>query len=381
VGDARQCLRGRARTHAEPDVQRTIGKRLARTFEDELGDVGKAEETYKYVLGVDPTDVDALANLDRIYVSIEGWRDLAQILEMRVKATADRLELVELYARLGELYEARLDDVPNAVRAYRQIFDGLDPAHEGAVAALARIYERQSAWQELDAVYRGELRNEAGSPREAEIQASIARLAADKLGQPERAIETWKAVLDLRGEDVEALHALGDLYDSLGQWARLVDVLEREFDIVASDDARVGILARRAKTLSDKLGRDDSAREDWNRILDIDYGNLERPPIDRRHPPAAGGRNELVAALHQLVDRAGSLLDSEELKDIFRELGKTYGERSSSRTTRPMRGVSSSMSAPTSRRWTPSRRSTGARSDGPTSSTSRCAGGCAGRRQ
>jgi tetratricopeptide (TPR) repeat protein len=313
--------------HAESDVQRTIGKRLARTFEDELGDVGKAEETYKYVLGVDPTDVDALANLDRIYVSIEGWRDLAQILEMRVKATADRLELVELYARLGELYEARLDDVPNAVRAYRQIFDGLDPAHEGAVAALARIYERQSAWQELDAVYRGELRNEAGTPREAEIQANLARLAADKLGQPERAIETWKAVLDLRGEDVEALHALGDLYESLGQWARLVDVLEREFDIVASDDARVGILARRAKTLSDKLGRDDSAREDWNRILDIEYANLNAlrsiADVSRRQ----GDAHELVAALHQLVDRAGSLLDSEELKEIFRELGKTYGER------------------------------------------------------
>ena len=127
--------------HQDANVQRTIGKRLAATFEDKLGDITKAEETYKYVLSVEPLDVEALANLDRIYLSTEQWQDLSQILEQRVKATQDQLELVELYARLGEVYETQLNDVENAIRAFRQIFDGLDKAHEGAIAALARIYE------------------------------------------------------------------------------------------------------------------------------------------------------------------------------------------------------------------------------------------------
>ncbi|HEX3343171.1 MAG TPA: tetratricopeptide repeat protein, partial [Polyangiaceae bacterium] len=312
--------------HADPGVQRSIGRRLARTFEDELGDIGKAEETYKYVLSVDEGDVEALANLDRIYLSLESWQDLAQILEMRVKATTDSIELVELYARLGELYETRLVDLTNAIRAYRHIFDELDKTHEGAIAALARIYEHQGAWKELDAVYQRELENAAGDTAEAEIRAKIAHIAADKLGQPERAIETWKAVLDLRGEDPEALHALSNLYDSLGQWAKLVDILEREFDIASTDEDRVNILTRRARTTSDKLGRDDSALPDWNRVLDIDYANLAglRAIADIRR--RQGDSNELVTALHQLVDRAASLLDGEELKEIFRELGKTYGE-------------------------------------------------------
>jgi tetratricopeptide (TPR) repeat protein len=314
-------------THEDPNVQRTIGRRLARTFEDELGDIGKAEETYKYVLSVDPADPEALANLDRIYVSLESWQDLAQILEMRVKATADALELVELYARLGELYEARLGDLLNAIRAYRRIFDDLDKTHEGSIAALARIYEHQGAWKEVDAVYQRELENASGDSAEAEIRAKIAHVAADKLGQPERAIETWRAVLDLRGEDPEALHALSNLYESLAQWSKLVDILEREFDIASGDEDRVNILTRRARTTSEKLGRDDAALEDWNRVLDIDYANLAalRAIADIRRRQA--DPNELVTALHQLVDRAASLLDGEELKEIFRELGKTYGEQ------------------------------------------------------
>jgi tetratricopeptide (TPR) repeat protein len=33
-----------------------------------------------------------------------------------------------------------------------------------------------------------------------------------------------------------------------------------------------------------------------------------------------------VSALHSVVDRAAALLDAEELKAVYRELGKTYGE-------------------------------------------------------
>ncbi len=311
--------------HAETEVQKIIGRRLARTFEDELRDITKAEETYKYVLGIDAKDTEALANLDRIYLSSESWQDLAQILEMRVQATSDAIDLVELYPRLGELYEMRLADLGNAIRAYRRLFDDLDKTHDGAIAALARIYGQQGAWQDLETVYQRELETASGDSAEAEIRARIAHLSADKLGRPEKAIETWRIVLDLRGEDPEALHALANLYEGSGDWSRLVDVLEREFDIASSDEDRVEILTRRARTTSDKLGRDDSALDDWNRVLDIDYANLGAlraiAGIRRRQ----GDANELVAALHQLVDRAASFLESDELKEIFRELGTTYG--------------------------------------------------------
>src|SRR5580692_744747 len=169
--------------HSDPSVQQTIGRRLARTFEDELGDVGKAEETYKYVLSVEPTDPEALANLDRIYLSLEAWAELAKILEMRVQATPDAIDLVDLYARLGELYETKLAELPNAIRAYRRIFDDLEKTHESSISALARIYEAQESWSDLDAVYQRELENASGDTAEAEIRAKIAHLAYDKLRQ------------------------------------------------------------------------------------------------------------------------------------------------------------------------------------------------------
>lgn len=312
--------------HEDVSIQRTIGGSLARVFEEELADIEKAEETYRYVLGIDPLDADALANLDRIYTALERWADLAPVLEQRVRVVTEDYELVELYARLGEIYEKRLGQIDDAIRAYRRIFDELDHAHEDAIEALARIYEQKEAWEELNTVYERELDNAMGDVQEAEIRAKIAHLASDRLGDSARAIETWKRVLDLRGEDPEALHALANLYEAGDRWAELCDVLERELDIAVSDETRVEVLNRRARIFLEKLERVDQALDDYQRALDFDYANLTALRAiaaiwrDRNEP------NELVQALHMLVDRAAAMLEVDELTAIYRELGKTYGE-------------------------------------------------------
>jgi tetratricopeptide (TPR) repeat protein len=309
----------------ETSTQAVIGKRLARVFEEELADVAKAEETYRYVLTIAPQEGDALAQLDRIYASLEQWPELAGVLEQRAVVVQDKHDKVDLYARLGEVYEERLGQVQDAVRAYRRIFDELEPANEAAIAALARIYQQTENWAELEQVYGRELQNASGDVQEAEIRAKVAHLAADRLGNVQAAIEGWKRVLDLRGEDPEALRALAGLYERQGQWAELTDVLERHFDIAESDEDRVAVLVRRARLFAEQLGRDDEALETWQRVLDIDFSNVTALRAVANVWRTRKDASELVGALHATIDRAAALLDAEETREIYRELGRTYG--------------------------------------------------------
>lgn len=313
--------------HETVEVQRSTGAKLARIFEEELGDVQKAEETYRYVLGVDPLDSGALANLDRIYSSLEEWAELASVLEQRVKVAREEYELVDFYARLGKIYEERLEQSDDAIRVYRKIFDELDKAHEDAIEALARIYAHKEAWQELDAVYERQLENAMGDVQEAEIRAKVAYLAADRLGDSARAIETWKRVLDLRGEDPEALRALANLYEAGDSWAELCDVLERELDISLDEEVRVDVLNRRARIFLEKLGRDDQALDDYQRVVDIDYANLTALRAIADIWRGRDDANEVVQTLHLIVDRAAAMLDASELTAIYRELGTTYNQK------------------------------------------------------
>ncbi len=342
-----------------------VGNRLARVFEQELSDVAKAEETYRYVLTAVEGEAVALANLDRIYTMLEQWVELAGILEQRARLATDEYEKVELYLRLGSIYEEHLataaegfkdevgtgeiglDDLmpegeeeatrvveqpkletarlEDAVVAYRVVFDKLEPANETAIAALARIYELLGQWQNLNGVYQRELDNAAGDVAEADIRAKMAHLAADHLGNVEGAVEGWKRVLDLRGEDPEALRALAHLYEKQGRWSELTDVLERHYDIADSDEDRIHVLSTRARLFDEQLNRDEEAREQWTRVLDIDFSNVVALRAIAKIWRRRGDASELVTALHALVDQGSGQLDAEELVATYRELGKTYG--------------------------------------------------------
>ncbi|MFO0589178.1 MAG: tetratricopeptide repeat protein [Polyangiaceae bacterium] len=310
--------------HADKGVQTSAGKKLARVFEEELGDVAKAEETYRYVLGVEPLDADALTNLDRIYTQLEQYPELATTLEQRVRVPGEPYEIIELYSRLGQVYEERLGQLDDAIRTYRRVFDELERTNEQAIFALERIYAQKGSWTDLKVVYDRQLEIAVGDAAEADIRAKMAHLFADRLNDIPGAVETWKRVLELRGEDPEALGALANLYERMQQWAELCDVLERHYYIATEDEARVAVLLRRAKLYTDQLGRDDSALEDYQRVLDIDYANIEAlyaiAEIWRRRNDA----NEIVAALHQTIDRAQQALPAENQIALFRELGTIY---------------------------------------------------------
>ncbi|MDW8251719.1 MAG: tetratricopeptide repeat protein, partial [Myxococcales bacterium] len=309
----------------EEEVKATIGKRLARLYEESLGNIENAEQTYNYVLSVRPLDVDALTELDRLTTAQEKWPEVAKVLEQRVKATTDRTELVELYSRLGQIYEEQLGQVDDAIRAYRKIFDELDRPNEQAITALERLYAVKGAHRNLLEVYERELENAVGDMAEADVRAKMARLLSTALGQPQRAIEIWSRVLELRGDEPESLGALADLYEQLQKWSELAEVLARQADIAPSDEERVAALVRRARNFSVRLGSDEQALEDWYRILDIDYANIDALRAIAEIRRKQGDPHELVRSLHDIVDRASAVLDAAELKAVFRELAHTYG--------------------------------------------------------
>jgi tetratricopeptide (TPR) repeat protein len=309
---------------AGPNVQAHIGRNLARVFEEELGDVDKAEEAYRYVLTVSPGEQFALENLDRIYLGLAQWAELAGVLEQRAATSDDAHGKIELYARLGQVYEEHLDQSAEALRAYRLIFDELEPSHPDATAALVRIYQKREEWAQLEEVYKRQLESALGDVEQAEIRAKLAALSSDHLGRDDEAIEGWKRVLDLRGEDSEALDALARLYEKLGQWAELADLLERLYDVAVEDDARVNALTRRARLFTDALHRHDEALSAWQRVLDIDFSNIAALRSINKLRRDKAEHAELVEALHQYVDRAGERLDSEELREVYRELAKLY---------------------------------------------------------
>lgn len=308
----------------DPEVIREVGARQARVYEVELGDVERAVEAYLYILKAVPTDADALENLDRIYTENGAHDALAAVLSKRVAAAESEGEKVDLSYRLAQVLENDLGRIDEAVTVYRGIIESLDPEHQDSISALANIYTEKQDWPSLFAIFQKEREVVLGDMGRADVTAKMARVASDYLGDPEGAIQLWKDVLDLRGEDPEALNALGDLYASLERWAELVEILDREATVAESDEARIRIFADMARIFYGRLGKERNAIDSWERVLDIDPTNAEAllglADIHRR----ANQFDELIDTLHRLIEVGAATLEDTILETVYMQLGDLY---------------------------------------------------------
>ncbi|MCB9662249.1 MAG: tetratricopeptide repeat protein [Sandaracinaceae bacterium] len=301
-----------------------LGKRLARVYEEELADVARAEETFRYVLSVDPNDHEVLEALDRIYVANGSQHALSEVLKLRVAASDDTVDKVDFSFRLGSVLEDQLGRTEEAIAVYRKILDELEPEHADSIRALQVIYTRQEDWTNLFAVFQKELGVVFGDAQQGDITAKMARLATVELGDPEQGVTLWKQVLELRGEDVEALNALGSIYAHAENWKDLVDVLDREVAITDDQEQRKAIYTDLGRVWYEKLQRDRNALDAWEEVLAIEPGNIVALANISEIYRAAQQWHELADALHRTVEAGAATMDDASITHVHMQLGSLY---------------------------------------------------------
>ncbi|MGE0785808.1 MAG: tetratricopeptide repeat protein [Sandaracinaceae bacterium] len=307
---------------AETIVQ--IGKAQARVYELELGDVQRAVDSYLFVLRAQPNEADVLEQLDRIYQEHGAYEALAETLRRRVGVAQDAREKVELSYRLGQVLENELARIDEAVVVYKGLLAELEPEHEGAIKSLQNIYTEKQDWPSLFAVFQREMEVVMGDTARSDVTAKMAYVSSSYLGQPDRAIELWKEVLDLRGEDPEALNALGNIYASQERWAELVEILDREVTVAEDDETRISIFADMARIFYTRLSKEQDAIDSWDRVLDLDPTNPTALfGIAEIHRNAQRW-HELADTLSRVIEVGAATLDDRTLETVYMQLGALH---------------------------------------------------------
>ncbi len=300
------------------------GKAQARVYEHELGDVQRAVESYLFVLKAQPADAEALENLDRIYSEHGAHEALAETLKRRVAIAEDDMERVELSFRLGQVLENELARIDEAVEVYNGLLANLDSEHEGSIKSLQNIYTEKQDWTSLFAIFQREMDVVMGDTARSDVTAKMAYVSSSYLGEADKAIELWKEVLDLRGEDPEALNALGNIYASLERWGELVEILDREVTVAESDETRCAIFADMARIFYTRLHKEQDAIDSWDRVLDIDPTNPTALfGIAEIHRNAERW-HELADTLQRVIEVGAATLDDRTLETVYMQLGTLY---------------------------------------------------------
>jgi tetratricopeptide (TPR) repeat protein len=262
-------------------------ERYAVVLDQHLSDPAKAIKAWHRLLELTPKSRTVLDALTRLYRSQSKWRELAETLGRQIgvllgsNSSEDRERAASIAMERAELLEERLGAPGDAIKTLDGLLREINPNHLEAHTALRRLHESRG---DFDAAVRVAEREMYLSPepiRKVSRGLEIGFICRDRLGNPTRALQAFRRVLELDPDQEEAMAAAADLLAKLGRWKEHVAMLERSLQrsvatsadrdpsesAVAADERRT-LVQRIAAATADKLGDPKSAFRWWRRAHD-----------------------------------------------------------------------------------------------------------------
>ncbi len=296
------------------DWEEKLATMLAEAYEVPLGDAAKATTYWERVADISVDPAHSLRRLDAIYSQGGDSAKLRDILIKRREMASNANEKLELYTRLGNLYQTELGDVDSALQTYQDalfesendativgvlqslLVTAKDSQKSTVIDILEPIYYRQSdfsSWLELQTA---KLQIIKDSHQRADIYKRATEVAEEKASDTMRAFDLAGGWLESDSTSEEALHKVTDLAARSQRWQEAVARLSGVAESLPHEEDRVPLMTTVACWQRDHL-------QDVKAAIKT-YGSLWKKDANREF---------VVAPLASLYDAQGMQKEKSEL--------------------------------------------------------------------
>ena len=270
----------------------TFTQRIARLYEEELGDVDQAIAWHERAVELEPTALSSLQALSLLYRVRGAWPKLIDMCLQEARYTTDAQRRADSHARAAEIYEVKLQAIDDAIDHYHRALHAM-PDHAAAFKALARLLSDVHKPKELIQLYENALDRATGT-RAVSYLFKIAQLYEDVLEEHALAAQTYKRVLQQDASHLAAVHAWQRSAARAQRPRELLEALDYEIELTVERDRLVALLHRAGEVLDEQLGDRDEAIARYRRGLDKDPRHVPTLSSLGRLYYAAGRWNDLL---------------------------------------------------------------------------------------
>ena len=299
-----QILISRADRAPTAAQARDLRAEAADLLETRLNESGHARDLFEAIFAEDPGHAKATEALARIYTKAEDHAGLAKILERRTEALRGEAK-VEAVCRLAELYEDRLDDLPEATRRYEAALE-IDPQSLTALRGLDRIYNRTGKYKELLGNLEKQIALSATPRQRIKLLERVAGIQDEEFLNHEKAAEAFEGILAVDPAHEGALSSLVRHYRALDRWEDAVALYEKNLRIVTEDKRRVELLLATGRVLVEQIGSPERARKVYEKVLEIDPNHAGALESLANVRAATGDSAAALTAVESLAEKAAS---------------------------------------------------------------------------
>ncbi|HSC87655.1 MAG TPA: hypothetical protein VLC09_10310, partial [Polyangiaceae bacterium] len=266
-----------------PDVEEKKGlyRQIGRLWLDQFSNVQHAMESYAALHELDPSDQEAIERLDELYRKRRAWKELYALYQEQL-AQKQGAARVPVLRELGQLAAERLNKADDALAAYLEILE-IDPNRADVIDRIEKHAERAKNWGALAKVLERRLAQMPEDETRLPVLTKLGAVYAEQLDDAEKAIGTWRRVVEVQPGNPRAMRVLRDtylkgerfddleaLYTSQGDPEGLAEVFSTAADRAADPKVKLDLSYRAARVYEEALGQAARAIRSYERILSLD---------------------------------------------------------------------------------------------------------------
>ncbi len=295
---------------------------LAEVYEDRLSKLDDAAAQYEAALVESPKLLAALKGLERIYAQKGRYDALLKNLETQLETVATPRQRIGIWERIGGIQEEEFVDHKAASATFENIIQ-VEPGHDAANTALARLYRQQQRFDDLANTLERHALGSTDEERKIGLLLQAARVLTVDVGAPERAGQMAERVLAVRPNNPDALELIARLKAKSGDKTAAVDAVrklaEAETDKVKKADFYV-----RAGRILEEAGDKDLAIAQYKLALDT---NKDDPNAAAALRSVYTGRGDAHGTAELLAREIEITEGSIKKAQLLAELGQVRRER------------------------------------------------------
>lgn len=331
LADRLSVLEKRASLEPEAPVRRDLRIEAA-SIAERLGQADRALSAYDLVLAESPADVTAHDASIALLERAGRWAEMVTALRRASEAKGDGGR--ELRVRAARVLESEIRDPGAAIDEWIEIEDRFG-ADEETIDALVGLLTAAGRWLDLISVLERGLEQTLDAKRRIELLERLGDVYRERSGQPERALECYRAVLaevpDHAGARGGLTALLGDAkcrpaavallleaFEKTGDWAGRLSLLEHRLDLAAGAEARTALLREAADLYEHEKGDAAAALGALARALPL---APEDTAIEERMLALAGATGDHATAARALGEAVAAGPEATRAADLHERRG------------------------------------------------------------
>ncbi|MCA9666110.1 MAG: tetratricopeptide repeat protein [Myxococcales bacterium] len=318
-------LLGRVEIEPEGEKRHEMLREVARIFEMEVGDLGKAFAALQAAFREAHNSVEIRKDLERLAGATGMWNELLQEYTTLVQSLRDPKVAGDWWVRMGQLYANELGHDDYAAAAFGQAL-ALDANRTDALSELAEVVKRKGDHKEVARLLSRQAQLEENHARKVELYKDLAHTYAKDLGSDEQAMLAYRKILEIDPVNQHATQSLDSLYRKNEMWEELAEMLRDRLGHAEAHDHAAQLRLRRslAEVLAEHSGKAEEAIEQYERILQLDADDTAALKGLERLYDATGRNEEYLRILDQRIEAAES--EAEKVA-LYRRLAAEWEEQ------------------------------------------------------